>query len=395
MKAHKNIANAVPKGAMNFIQPSILQQYNTIQAQPSSTPKTKGTLPTGKKEKSFKRFNLSYDPKGPAPSIGTLTITSKVYFKFKKKVPKADRAPFEKDFEKSVEDAWSKKHLLVLNDPALKPYQTQVVIDIVKVNKAKDAHFTINVIPTKKGYISNVQDSKFRVNLDADDATDNDEHSSTRADFFHRVGDFDFDSSAINPRVQKGLDKVTDFLNKVPKGVRNGTATSDIIGIEYTGRASSEGNKNYNKKLSNRRIETVENHVNTKFPDLVAITFNNDEGEKHTKAEAKFRRVDVKIDLPTTIEPEKVKQITAAHEAGHMWGLDDEYIKEKDGRFEGDKQRLDAIIRNTVDDAAAEEMRAGNNESIMSHGMEVKRGHYFSFVLHLRDMMQNNHWKVQ
>jgi hypothetical protein len=80
-----------------------------------------------------------------------------------------------------------------------------------------------------------------------------------------------------------------------------------------------------------------------------------------------------------------VTQNTAAHEAGHMFGLDDEYVEEDAPagvakKFTGDRPAHFGDVQAELGDDAAEEMRNQDSGSIMSRGAEVKRGHYVPFL---------------
>ena len=82
---------------------------------------------------------------------------------------------------------------------------------------------------------------------------------------------------------------------------------------------------------------------------------------------------------------QEVTQNTAAHEAGHMFGLDDEYVEEDAGpdgtkKFTGDKPEHFGDVRAELGEEAAQEMLTQDSGSIMSRGSDVKRGHYVPFL---------------
>lgn len=344
--------------------------------------------------RSFSRFDLTYTPVGPDPAVGTLEVEMRVHFTFRGRFTDAERQQYTQDFEQSVEAAWSGQHILRLNDPNMDTHRCTVNINVVTVDDPANAHFRAVVARRADNFRSNVDGN--RVELDDNDADDNKTKSVTRADFFKQVGDFDFDSAALNPEVEADLGEVESFLLAVPTPIRASDDYNNMISIEYFGRASSEGSAWYNRRLAERRIETVQNHINAAVPDLMSIGLNHVRGETHTEAESKYRRVDVKIDLPNTTEPTETTQNTAAHEAGHMFGLGDEYIEERpEHRFEGDTPRFYDAVSDRIGADAAEEMRVGNNESIMSHGMEVHRGHYITFVVTLGAMTGTDNWTVE
>ena len=81
-------------------------------------------------------------------------------------------------------------------------------------------------------------------------------------------------------------------------------------------------------------------------------------GEEQETDDPKFQRVDATAAKGTGPE---VRQNVAAHEAGHMFGLGDEYVEEvppKDvlAKFQGDRASHDADVRSTMGDEAADEL---------------------------------------
>jgi hypothetical protein len=63
-----------------------------------------------------------------------------------------------------------------------------------------------------------------------------------------------------------------------------------------------------------------------------------------------------------------------------MIDLGDEYVDADNGRFLHDKPRHYDLIKEYIDEAAANEMLVRKSGNIMASGNEVKRGHYIMFV---------------
>ena len=108
-------------------------------------------------------------------------------------------------------------------------------------------------------------------------------------------------------------------------------------------------------------------------------------GEKNTTEEEKFRRVDIVIIDLGEGGSREVTQNTAAHEAGHMFGLDDEYVEEEPDengarKFRGDKPEHFGDVEAQLGTDAAKELVTNDSGSIMSVGSDVKRGHYVPFL---------------
>jgi hypothetical protein len=150
------------------------------------------------------------------------------------------------------------------------------------------------------------------------------------------------------------------------------------------GRASSEGNALYNKKLSEKRTKAVEKELGQL--DHLCFSLYKTAGEEGATEDAKFRRVNVGVFLSNSPKAKTANQNVAAHEFGHMIGLGDEYVDEKPEvpgskiKFFGDDPTHYDGVKNVVDEAAADELLMQNSSGIMSMGNEVKRGHYVMFA---------------
>jgi hypothetical protein len=93
-----------------------------------------------------------------------------------------------------------------------------------------------------------------------------------------------------------------------------------------------------------------------------------------------------------------VTQNVAAHEAGHMFGLGDEYVDERPPaggvpKFAGDRPTHADDVGSLVDEGAAGELVVQNSGSMMSMGGDVKRGHYVYFVEAINQLTGKT-WKV-
>jgi hypothetical protein len=97
--------------------------------------------------------------------------------------------------------------------------------------------------------------------------------------------------------------------------------------------------------------------------------------------------VDIAVTKASNIGGKDVKQNTAAHEAGHMFGLGDEYVEEKPPdkdilpKFQGDKPSHYDIVEKGMGKEAANELLVDSSENIMGSGMAVKKGHYITFLM--------------
>ncbi len=164
--------------------------------------------------------------------------------------------------------------------------------------------------------------------------------------------------------------------------------------ITLEGHASKEGSKKYNRELAQKRISEVKKEmVNIGIAKIEErVTEHNvDIGEAELfdqKYAPFFRRVDLFVGKGEM-------QNTVAHEFGHVFGLDDEYVVKGTsisgtGYAAGEKVGHSAI---------SEKMNKGkvvaeNSDNMMSLGNEVKPQHYLTFAEALASLTMKN-WKVQ
>lgn len=370
----------------NFFSPSV----DTIQRQPA--PKlpefSVGNFVNG----NFAFFDAHYQVIGPAPKTGTLFISHGVHMNYPAAMSKPERTTFETDFVSSVHDKWSNKHLLTLNEPGFSPYQCNVDVSAHVEDNAKEAHTVIDVIkpaPAAKRFRPRVTDSakqegsktRHKAKLDFRDPSIEQENKLEEADFIQQVGNFDFDSDAINADCQADVKKILDFINTIPIPDDPEKCT---FNLKLVGRASSQGNKEYNRKLSNRRAESVLKALGP--PARLCFSTTEAAGEEEATEGAEFRRVNVGVFLSNSAKAKKANQNLAAHEFGHMIGLGDEYVEpipeipNTRKKFFGDNPTHYDAVKDLIDEEAANELLIQDSTNIMSKGNEVKRGHYVMFV---------------
>lgn len=163
--------------------------------------------------------------------------------------------------------------------------------------------------------------------------------------------------------------------------------------ISIEGHTSKEGSERYNKELAQKRISEVRKEmVNVGIANLEerVSEYNTNIGEaelfdqKHARL---FRRVDLFVGKGEM-------QNTVAHEFGHVFGLDDEYVV-KNTSIKGTGYGAGEQVGHSK---ISEKMKKGkvvaeNSDNILSLGNEVRAQHYLTFAEALASLTMKN-WKV-
>lgn len=393
------------------------------------------------------KFWSEYTPVGPVPKVGKLKIILKVSidfkdfdlsmirspafkawfekhrltaeqrkdFKWSDKEKEEKRKEFGADFKTKVEAAWSGKHQFFLKDPAFSEYQAAVQVVVEVIADAAKAHNVIKLQKVPKGVEARFRSfvsGKTSV-MDPRAAKEDKEPTSDpgygRA-FVTQIEPFDFDSAALTPALSGQVSSVAGRMRPLQDPKKTDTLLGDDWAVDIVGRASSKGEKVYNDGLGMRRAKAVEEQLKSELARPAARSRALSKGEEHASTDPQFQRVDLQVwNVPKAFEdPQpKITQNTAAHEAGHMFGLDDEYEEEEPekgvkAKFRGDKPGDEEgeskhaeydKVKELMGQEAADELRVQDSSSIMSKGMEVKRGHYVYFLDALNHLT-SKHWSI-
>ena len=367
------------------------------------------------------RFDLRYDPVGPLPKTGKATVTLKINVEFKDfersmmrrpefrrhRWTSAQRAKFAwpedkkrewvGKFSQAVADGWKEKHAFVLDEPGFEKYRATCDVQVKHVDKPEEANTRVTaqwVPPGAPRLRSSVSGGGSGAELDARDVDEPETHQLPAVAVVRQIGPFDYDSSELNPAVLAGIAAFEAAIRRQQEPGRPLAGSPDDIVLGFTGRASSPGSIPHNKKLAEARSSAVTDKVMNDI--AVGFAVGMGVGEGHATDDPKFQRVDATAAKGTGPE---VRQNVAAHEAGHMFGLGDEYVEEvppKDvlAKFQGDRASHDADVRSTMGDEAADELLVQDGASMMSRGSEVKPGHYVYFLTALNKATGHT-WKVE
>lgn len=297
-------------------------------------------------------------------------------------------------YRDSVQQAWSGKHFFVSKDWSQLRSNVQVAVDIHS-GKKKGDHCNAKIVKTPpRGIGAFVQRGS---------ATDSNDQELVMS------------SSAVGPRTDNLLKKKIFFANNSasldtassqPGGAGTpgrtflqqyintykSAAGHDGQPIQIIGRASSTGAAGHNQTLSEQRAAAVESFLVSGGISATNAQRTSDTGEGATGAttDAEWRRVDLTVG-------DGQAQNVAAHEFGHMLGLDDEYATlpedpahpEREGLIRGSGNPIGtAVDHNDLDNDGGQDVGidgavSENNDNIMSLGNTVQSQHYsvFHFAL--------------
>ncbi|MGA8247573.1 MAG: hypothetical protein WB797_11765 [Nocardioides sp.] len=407
----------------------------TVSRQPApvdvkTPPATDPTFDKTRFQSDSGQFDLDYKPNGPMPVKGDVTVTLRVHIDFKdftradlRKEPfrshhftRAQRADFKwtaaektkfgTDFQSSVATAWSRKHELMTKDPGFAEHRGVVDVKVELVDADK-AHNTMSALKVPKGKAGETPPPRFRSFVDGDtstlesrDASETETTTVRDRPLIEQVGGFANDSAQLTPDMTSAIATVAARIKA--KGFQLGEkvapdGTKHDLQLFTIGRATSKGSTTHNAELGTERAEAVLDELNSQV-GWGAQGRALSAGEKNTTDEEKFRRVDILISDQGAGGTHDVTQNTAAHEAGHMFGLDDEYVEEDatdadSKKFLGDKPEHYGDVEAQLGTDAADELVDQDSGSIMSTGSEVKRGHYVPFVMSIESVTRKD-WTV-
>jgi hypothetical protein len=367
------------------------------------------------------RFELNYSPTGGAPIdarpiSGNITVVLRLFITFKnfdralrRKPPynthrftpaqladfnwtDAERSTFSTDIVSSIHDAWSEKHRFACASPGFEEVSAGLRVNVEVVTDESKAHNKVTALKIPRGaprFRSFVQGDTST--LEIRDPSETEEHQVTKPEYVRQVGPFELGKSDLTSELTGQLDTIVGELRPLQQPGSTQWGLGEDLPTVFRGRASTPGTRRFNKKLATERAKKAEDHVTAKMgwaPQGQARGV----GEENATDEARFQRVDVEVvNLAGANVP--VRQNAAAHEAGHMFGLGDEYVDLEKHRLTGDKPSHFGDVESELGTDAANELLAGDSGSIMSMGGQVARGHYVPFLKAL-ETVTSKQWTI-
>lgn len=360
-------------------------------------------------------FDFDYNPDGGAgpdarPIHGNATAVLKIHITFRdfdratrRQAPyntmrwtREDREEFTwKDGEKdtfrqnlaqSISDGWAGQHMLACTTPGFEELVASLGIDVQIVADPEEAHnkMTALKIPSRaprfRSFVAGDEST-----LDWRDPTQEETRTDSSPLFIRQIKPFALGSAELTPDLTSQLDAAIGGLRELqtPGQEANGLGPDKIT--VFRGRASTPGSRGANERLATERAHNVETYVESAMgwtPQLQARGV----GEEDATDEERFQRVDIEVVNFSGDAPAELSQNVAAHEAGHMFGLGDEYVDEEEHRLTGDEPDHfeDVKAEFGVDEANA--MLAQDGGSMMSGGSEVRPGHYTPFIQQIESL---------
>jgi outer membrane protein OmpA-like peptidoglycan-associated protein len=354
------------------------------------------------------RFDLDYNPTGGGPIdqrpiSGNIAVTLRLHVTFKnfdrqlRRQPPyntfrfsraqladfnwtdAERSRFRTDMASSIESGWRGKHRFTCTAPGLEEVSAGLDVKVELVADPALAHNKVTALKIPSGaprFRSFVQGDTST--LEIRDPTESEESQVTKPEFVRQVAPFELGKAELTPELTGQLDAIVGELRPLQEPGQQQHGLGENLVTVFRGRASTPGSRSANQTLATTRARNAEEYVTARMgwtPQLQA----RGAGEQNATDEARFQRVDVEVvNLEGVQAP--VRQNVAAHEAGHMFGLGDEYEDLEAHRLTGDKPSHFGDVEAELGTDSANELLAGNSGSMMSVGGRVDRGHYVSFL---------------
>ena len=218
--------------------------------------------------------------------------------------------------------------------------------------------------------------------------------TTAQSHLLHQSVGFANDSGDLDATGKGFLDQfIVTF--QAPAG---GTGTT----LDITGHASNTGGttpagQRHNQELSEKRAQSVADYLKTATVGgqtlrnaATRIKSNVGVGATGATDDAEWRRVDIDV-------AGGQGQNIAAHEFGHMIGLDDEYATGAGGLITGTGNPVGTPTR-TNGSAVGQGLPgsvAENSDNIMSLGSTVRPQHYTTFMQAIRTLTGSAEWRVK
>lgn len=304
----------------------------------------------------------------------------------------AEKAPWLAQLESSIEQGWGGQHEFFLNQPRWDWLGASVAVDLSVAERARAAtdHLDLETYKTPAG--ESLRSFAISHEVDSGSTTDAFDQTmrlaSTGVDVFGRdllssSVEFAHGSAALSPAAQTTLNRFITRFNGA-----TGHAAHQEVRVDLIGHASGAGEEGANQRLSDQRTAAVREYLRANgFANVDTRVVERGRGEREADVtdpnRARDRRVDLLVDGGA-------RQITALHEFGHSFGINDEY-----GTV-GTTPGHDTWARDMTDASGARLPGAvrEHNGGVMSLGNEVRARHYANFHHALQTITAKSPWSL-
>ncbi|SIR53964.1 OmpA family protein [Aromatoleum tolulyticum] len=307
-----------------------------------------------------------------------------------------ERAPWINHLKSLVETTWGGQHSFFLNKPRWSwlGADVHVTVDIGARAKAAGDHMETETykLPTGERLLDygiaqqvgsgsgvDAYDQTMRL---ASTTTDPREDNLLRRSVF-----FGLNSDALDGTATGTLNGFINTFNGA-----TAAAAHQEVRVEVVGHTSASGSEAHNLDLSERRAEAVRDYLaNNGFANTASRVTITPRGETEADQTQPKLANDQRVDL---IVDGGAGMISATHEWGHAFGLDDEYLT--GGTNIGDPVAHDAMAK-AMTDAGGTALPGAiteHNAGIMSFGTEVRPRHYATFHHALTTVTAQSPWSL-
>ena len=304
----------------------------------------------------------------------------------------AERAPWIAALEPLIEQGWGGQHEFFLNKPRWEWLGAAVAVDMKIGERAKLAtdHMALDAFKTpdntslksweidhevSSGSLTDPFDQRLRLSSTS--------LGPKEYELLRKSVPFGFDSSQLTPDAKVTLDK---FIARFDGDTA--LAAHQEVRIDLIGHASASGEEAYNLKLSQARADAVRAYLQAHgFHNVDTRVISDPRGEREADPNDPRKAADQRVDL---LVDGGARMVTALHEFGHAFGLDDEY-----GSV-GDAVAHDAWARE-MSTASGDKLPGAvieHNGGIMSLGNQVRPRHYATFHHALQSVTAQSPWAL-
>lgn len=304
----------------------------------------------------------------------------------------AEHAPWIATLEPLIEQGWGGQHEFFLNKPRWEWLGAAVAVDLKIGERVKLAtdHMALDAFKTPAdlslktwdidhevppGSHTNPFDQRMRLSSSS--------LGPKEYELLKKSVLFEFGSSALTPDAKDTLDK---FVAKFDGD--NTLAAHQEVRVDLIGHASASGEEAYNQKLSQARADTVRAYLHAQgFHNVGTRVISEARGEREADPGDPRKAADQRVDL---LVDGGARMVTALHEFGHAFGLEDEY-----GTV-GDPVAHDQWARE-MSDASGNPLPGAvteHNGGIMSLGNQVRPRHYATFHHALQSVTAQSPWAL-